>query len=221
MDLKLNFTPLEMVGFMSLKLPTEIFSDLKKQSFDLLNNNFVGASRHNEKLYGAIEEEYLLPDITSLNKLFNAIIPHYFKFFYTEPRPFKLESVWINYQKKYEHNAFHNHNGNLSFVTWIQIPYNLDDERKVKNVVNSNNFQIETAGFAFFHGTHDPTFAGVGLRVLQVDKSYEGKMIIFNSRLPHSVYPFYTSDDYRISIAGNLSIENDSAYESRQIVHHI
>lgn len=39
---------------------------------------------------------------------------------------------------------------------------------------------------------------------ISVDKSYEGCIIMFPSSLFHTVYPFYTSDDYRISIAGNL-----------------
>ena len=40
---------------------------------------------------------------------------------------------------------------------------------------------------------------------IKVDKSYEGCIIMFPSSLHHMVHPFYTSDDYRISIAGNLS----------------
>ena len=41
--------------------------------------------------------------------------------------------------------------------------------------------------------------------VLPIDKAWEGTMILFPSSLNHNVYPFYTSDDYRISISGNLN----------------
>ena len=34
-----------------------------------------------------------------------------------------------------------------------------------------------------------------------------GKIIFFPSKLNHCVYPFYTSDDTRISISGNILFE--------------
>ena len=38
---------------------------------------------------------------------------------------------------------------------------------------------------------------------LPVDKSWEGKFAIFPSELQHGVNPFYTSDEYRITISNN------------------
>jgi hypothetical protein len=43
--------------------------------------------------------------------------------------------------------------------------------------------------------------------VVPVDKTFEGKMLFFPATLSHSVNPFYTSDDYRISIAGNIGVD--------------
>ena len=40
---------------------------------------------------------------------------------------------------------------------------------------------------------------------IPVEKGWEGKLVMFPSLLMHSVTPFRTSDDYRISISGNLS----------------
>ena len=40
-----------------------------------------------------------------------------------------------------------------------------------------------------------------------VDKSFEGKGFMFRSSQAHTVYPFYTSDDYRISISGNIGFQ--------------
>ena len=39
---------------------------------------------------------------------------------------------------------------------------------------------------------------------LYVDKSWEWNIILFDAFLPHSVFPFYTTDDVRISIAGDV-----------------
>ena len=37
-----------------------------------------------------------------------------------------------------------------------------------------------------------------------VDKSFEGRMFLFPSIMSHQVYPFYTSDEYRITVSGNM-----------------
>ena len=39
---------------------------------------------------------------------------------------------------------------------------------------------------------------------VNMDKSYIGKCMIFPAVLKHMVYPFFTSDDYRITVSGNL-----------------
>ena len=41
--------------------------------------------------------------------------------------------------------------------------------------------------------------------MLDVDKSKEGYFVIFPSNLNHQVFPFYSSDDYRITVAGNIN----------------
>ena len=38
---------------------------------------------------------------------------------------------------------------------------------------------------------------------------FEGYMILFPARLRHCVYPFYETNEPRISIAGNLSYSPD------------
>ena len=46
---------------------------------------------------------------------------------------------------------------------------------------------------------------------VNVDKSFEGKMLMFVSKQHHMVYPFYTSDNYRITVSGNLRYEVKNA----------
>ena len=46
---------------------------------------------------------------------------------------------------------------------------------------------------------------GVDNVTLNVDKSFAGKILMFPSYILHEVFPFYTSDDYRITISGNAS----------------
>ena len=40
--------------------------------------------------------------------------------------------------------------------------------------------------------------------VIEADKSWEQVIMLFPSITHHQVYPFYTSDDYRITISGNM-----------------
>ena len=54
-------------------------------------------------------------------------------------------------------------------------------------------------------------YSGPDGRVLSedipVDKKYEGKMALFPASLNHQVYPFYTSDEQRITISGNVGFK--------------
>jgi hypothetical protein len=42
---------------------------------------------------------------------------------------------------------------------------------------------------------------------LPVDKTWENVIVLFPAGLTHSVSPFYSSDDYRISVAGNIKFK--------------
>jgi hypothetical protein len=118
---------------------------------------------------------------------------------------YNLHNVWINYQKKGEYNPLHHHSQDLVFVIWIKIPYNLEDEFnhpfcKKSNTKVASIFQFANISNPFSFNVQNSIF---------VDKSYEGKMIVFHSAMEHLVYPFFTSDEYRISMSGNLSISFD------------
>ena len=106
---------------------------------------------------------------------------------------------WINFQKKHEFNPTHHHTGDYSFVLWIQIPYNLKEELELENCKNSNSKYNSLFCFSFLD-----LYGKIVENKLTIDKTWEGTMILFPSNLKHQVYPFFTSDDYRISISGNL-----------------
>jgi hypothetical protein len=114
----------------------------------------------------------------------------------------KMMRCWVNYQQKYEFNPVHDHTGDYSFVYWVKIPYELEDEynhpssAKVEDKCSSN--------FAFIYTN---IIGAVSNLLVPLTKEHEGCMVIFPSCLKHVVYPFYTSDDYRISISGNILVE--------------
>ena len=113
---------------------------------------------------------------------------------------YSFDNTWVNFQKKYEFNPTHCHSGDFSYVLWIQIPYDLEEEFSFSNCVNSNTPSNSLFKFSFTNVAGQVTDYP-----LLIDKSWEGVMVLFPAKMRHQVYPFYTSDDYRISIAGNLS----------------
>ena len=80
------------------------------------------------------------------------------------------------------------------------LPFTMDDEKDVPGGRKNRNLN---AGFDF-HFASNLHPSGLITTPLPVDKTFEGKMIIFPSWLNHSVSPFYSTDDVRISVAGNI-----------------
>ena len=186
------------------ELPKKSFEWLKEECF-----NQKGKIPNNENLIGHIKEEYKMTNIdydfqnfiikASFTGVTNKWMSKYS--FLTEDRPIVFESMWCNFQRKYEFNPPHTHSGLLSFVVFVKIPYDLEEEHKVYPDVKTNpTIPIATSKFCFLN----PNGTGISMDVINVDKSFEGKGFIFPSTQYHEVYPFYTSDDYRITVSGNL-----------------
>jgi hypothetical protein len=87
----------------------------------------------------------------------------------------------------------------MSFALWLKIPYTLEDERKFFPEVGNGRF---TNGQFQFH--YPNTIGDVASHNIPLDKKFENKFVIFPSSMAHSVFPFYSSDEYRISISGNF-----------------
>jgi hypothetical protein len=113
-----------------------------------------------------------------------------------------LESTWVNFQKKYEFNPTHSHTGMYTFVIWLKVPYLIEDEKKFGPGRNSNH--PVSGQFAFNYTDTNGSIINHGL---EVDRTWENRAILFHSGLSHCVYPFYSSDEYRISVSGNFSIK--------------
>jgi hypothetical protein len=116
--------------------------------------------------------------------------------FLTKNVPLALDKPWMNLQKKHEFIPNHVHDGVLSYSCWVNVPYDLDEELK-------NNERLNYA--SLFQFSYSNILGIYSNKTLPIDKTWEGKIIIFPAGLTHCVYPFYTSDDYRVSVSGNAS----------------
>jgi len=182
--------------------------NIPKNHINYLKNNIDFSKKANEGLAGYIREEYFYDNWSEDFERFiidsstnHKNIKEHLKTFsmLSKNVPYYLNALWANKQKKYEFNPIHNHTGALSFIVFLKIPYDLKEEDKV---FPKNNAIPSTSRLTFFGNR---LLGGIYHLAINVDKSFENKMLVFPASLYHLVYPFYTSDDYRITVSGNIS----------------
>jgi hypothetical protein len=201
-----------MTNLLQLDTYGVIHHDLGKVDFLLdeiskIEKDFDAAKDASYKLVGHIEKQYELSEncVIQLESLLMPLIERYseYKNILTnkynvtiKPLPLCLPDAWVNFQKKYEYNPVHNHGGIFSFVIWLKVPYNREDEDKIGTC--NGKFEL----------FYQDTMGGLSAVTLPIDKSFENTMLLFPAQMHHCVYPFYTSDDYRVSIAGNFYLKS-------------
>ena len=116
---------------------------------------------------------------------------------YEKKPEYTLTALWANFQRQYEFNPPHDHDGKLSFVIYLSIPEPLKKENEAYKGKSCG-----PGGIQFMWGE--------GPRDCVTYMSYfpkEGDMFIFPAWLKHWVSPF-NSDCVRVSVSGNV---HDSA----------
>ena len=113
--------------------------------------------------------------------------------------PYTLKMWWVNYQKQHDFNPSHDHGGVYSFVIWLKIPIEFDDQNRgcYSNTPLRSAFQIHYHNILGEPNTYN----------YKLGKKYEGQLLFFPSKLIHEVFPFYDCDEDRISISGNILID--------------
>ena len=131
-----------------------------------------------------------------------------------EPQPkFEMNTFWVNYQKQHEFNPPHSHRGLYSFVIFMKIPTHWKEQHALSfsahsNLPSASNFQFILDG-------------GNGrIELIQIPLSPEdeGRMVFFPAWLLHQVFPFYGTEEERITISGNIEFE-DSKEEQMKLGH--
>ena len=197
------------IGYVIADVDPYVVSLLTKEA-NTIKDDFEHSQKYNHNLAGNIKKEFDLTDIKQTVEpyILNVCKYHRESFPQYKPRfvsknPIVLKDLWINFQKKNEFNPVHNHTGLYSFVIWLDIPYNIEDELTQGPGADSNN---NLAGH--FEFTYSNTLGEFATLPIPADKQYNGKICLFPSAMPHAVYPFYTSDDYRITVSGNVNFSD-------------
>ena len=116
-----------------------------------------------------------------------------------------LQNFWVNFSKQHEFNPIHDHNGVLSFVLWMKIPTTWQSQKEVP-LISESSLPC-ASNFQFFH----TNILGINQgTTIFMDPIMEGCIFLFPSTLQHQVYPFYNSDEYRVSVSGNLCLDPKS-----------
>ena len=208
-----GFHPISIIGYLQCDLPYHIVACIEKEVQEMLDSNFQSANSYKENLAGAIEQEYRIYESTHLlEKFIQEVVPIYWKSVGNHERVNDhhiirinegQRDIWVNFSKKGEYNPLHTHMGLLSFVLWHKMPFTIEDEKNLPMVTGGT----VNAGACFqFSFLEMDSKGAIGEHYIEADKRYENKMIIFPSNLAHIVYPFFTSDDYRISLSGNIEV---------------
>lgn len=210
-DVSVEFKEIFKMGYLWLKIPKDVSRAISDEVDSMIAKNFKGAIPYNNSLAGAINHEYILTkSAAKIEELVAPVSATYWRHWGIDKenrRHFirKLDDgnldIWANFQKKYEHNPLHTHGGILSFVIWHRVPYDIEHERRLPHLSKGNT---NAAGIFQFNYPNHLDKGGVGQYQIVIDKQRENEMIVFPAWLQHSVHPFYTSDDYRISISGNI-----------------
>jgi hypothetical protein len=206
---------LQNIGIIKGHIDDESLSVLRAEVM-AIKENFSSGIPHNKELAGHIRKEFLLSkSCNSIEPIVIELAARYNeKYNYRDPstnmpsgEPYKLqlESLWVNFQQRYEFNPLHRHSGLYSFVIWLEIPYFLNFEHSV-----SPGKQAIDNRTGMFEFTYTDILGGIRGECIAVDRSYEGDIVLFPAGLHHMVHPFYSTDKYRISVAGNVTVvKND------------
>ena len=186
-----NLTPI------MLNLPDPVVTYLNGV-IDDMQANPSNYHAHNARLAGHLVSEYWVEFNQDFQDLVVGIGHEFLRMNSQPSRTLRLESTWVNLQRKHEFNPVHNHDGHLSFVIWLRVPYRLEDEMNMFPEARGRRTSQFEFAYTSIIGHHCTT-------LIPVDGDWQGRMCMFPAALPHSVYPFYTSDGLRVSISGNLA----------------
>lgn len=201
----------ENIGYLKMSFTDEELAPIRAEVAKIFKD-FEHSKRYNNRLAGNLKNSYLMNE--SVKHAYNLMAPYVLQFdekfgryvtqnsIAPETSPIYLKELWVNFQHKHEFNPPHDHFGIISFVMWLQIPYTFEEEKKVSPGAASN---LDVSGKFCFQYTN--SLGDICNHFIDADHSLVNHGLMFSAKMKHSVFPFYSSDDYRVSVAGNFAIQ--------------
>ena len=192
-----------------------IEAELEQEDIDYLWK-LVHKYSHNAKWEGnrliSIEEDFKQFPLNDDDNLFqnNVLRPCTDKYFETYGCPFKQKTThthelafsrfWCRASLDGDYQSIHDHQGIFTFVVWLTVPFEGADERQVQA-----GFRPEASDFVL---VYPDTCGQLQKSNFVLGKGAEGKMLFFPSDINHIVYPHYTTQEYRIALAGDVALNS-------------
>jgi len=158
---------------------------------------------YQHRLAGIIQKEYKFRNLHTLQPYINDILKIYDKVWKQwrndddkdkPPNKYLIRNIWVNYQKAGEFNPPHDHADDLSFVAYLKIPSEIEEEFK-----KFRGKSCGPGGISFLYGEGNRQAI-----TYQAHFPKEKDLFIFPAWLKHFVAPF-KADVERISVSGNIS----------------
>jgi hypothetical protein len=187
------------LGVITSKIPDDLFKKLKIECLNFIDKEKMisgltsqGVADHYYLEYNNTELfDFLKEWVEKYDKKYN-----YLKGFkvLNKEAPLIFKKPWFNIQKKGQFIPMHTHDGVFSYSIWIQLPsLNINNNDKFAGCFEIQYQNILGARFN---------------RKILLDKNSEGRFVLFPSMLTHCVYPFFDTDELRISVSGNICFDN-------------
>jgi hypothetical protein len=208
-----NTSLIKMKEISEFTLPDDLF----RMMVNKINIAYEEKISHNHGLAGNIVQEYLMtakfPEFEQF--LIDCIQSHKFYEEYLVKKhsgylrtykedSYRLElqlvNLWVNYMYKHEFNPIHSHSGLFSFIVFIKVPFMNEELQKISPGSKSNSPRAGNLCFlkpSWWQRIEEVWYA--------VDKTWEKEILLFPAELQHLVYPFYGTDEPRITVSGNLA----------------
>jgi len=188
--------------------------EIRNPEFDFSHNlagkikeqyNFKNYKEWFTPLFRTHLEEYLntLPNSHSRHMVENSL----------NPVEWSISNLWINYQGPKEYNPPHSHQGDISFIIYVDIPKEIYDERVENPGTNNINYRRTPPGnLVFEYGesvmSNFLSFTNVSYQI----SPETGVILMFPSWLKHHVFAF-ESDVKRVSVSGNINLRFERTSE--------
>jgi len=196
-------------GWIETKLSDEVMDKLTDTIFDESIRDYSIDS----KLAGHIDKEFSIKKEGQwfFDDVLLPLVGHYRYYFggktiqnqMTQDHKFALQDLWVNFQKKHEFNPPHDHTGVFSFVVFHTIPTRWEIENA--DILGKKLEPVRST----FEFMYIDVFGNIRQHYYNLTPDDEGKILFFPAKLLHQVFPFYGSDDYRITISGNISLDSN------------
>ncbi len=188
---------------------------LDKKDIDFLWERIKeGGKNHKHSLAGNISRSFTIEDKDEYfyKEVLTPCIQGYFiqagtvpvRQYTQYPLVLELTDFWCNYQYKHEFNPYHHHGGVYSFAIWMKVPYDWKDQSKLEHLKDIKEHDKKAGIFEF---EYTDSLGGICHYGYRLDPTMEGSMVFFPAAMKHCVYPFYGTDEPRVSISGNLTYE--------------